>query len=126
MKTTEFVKAKKHEFHQEPCHGGKGAWHFKDYIDSVNKENAIIQFIHDDILPAGSAFGVHDHRISENQLFEEWYICLSGHGTMTLDGKPHPFSEGDVTVCRGGGSHGLENTGDTDMRVIVIKAWTKK
>ena len=126
MKTTEFAKAKKHEFHAEPCHGGKGAWYFKDYINSFNKDNAIVQFIHDDILPAGSAFGIHGHGTTENQWFEEWYICLSGQGTMTLDGVQHPFGEGDVHVCRGGGPHGVENTGDTDMRLIVFCAKAKK
>jgi hypothetical protein len=126
MKTTEFGKAKKHQFFSEPCHGGKGAWYFKDYIDSLDKDHSVVKFIHDDILPPGSTFGIHEHKVPDDQLFEEWYLCLSGHGIMILDSVQHPFGEGDINVCRSGGSHGVENTGDTDMRLLVICAAAKK
>jgi mannose-6-phosphate isomerase-like protein (cupin superfamily) len=125
MNTTDFVKAKKHQFFTQPCHGVKGAWHFKDYIDSLSKDKSIVKFIHDDILPPGSSFGIHEHKFHDDELFEEWYLCLAGHGIMTLDGVQHPFGEGDITVCRSGGSHGVENTGDSDMRLIVICAQAK-
>lgn len=121
MKTTEFAKAKKHTFHPEPCHGGKGAWYFKDYISEISKENPIIRFIHDDILPPGSEFGIHAHGTEGNQE-EEWYLCLSGKGTMILDGEKVPFEEGDINVCRNGGSHGIANTGDSELRFLVINA----
>lgn len=125
MKTTEFAKAKPHEFHSTPCHGGKGAWYFKDYISGMSKENPIVRFVHDDILPPGSEFGVHEHSNSEMNV-EEWYLCLSGQGTMILDGEKVPFGEGDINVCRNGGSHGVINSGDKDMRILVFMASAKK
>lgn len=122
MATTEMIKAVPHEFHETPCHGGKGAWYFKDMIANAS-EKKIIQYIHDDILPAGSSFGIHEHgNTIKDGIIEEWYICLSGNGVMILDGHEFPFGEGDVNVCRNGGSHGIYNNSDKDMRFLVIKA----
>ena len=51
---------------------------------------------------------------------------ISGHGVMILDGKEYPFGEGDVNVCRNGGSHGIYNNSDTDFRFLVIAARCKE
>ncbi len=120
-KTTEMLRAGEHEFNEEPCHGGKGAWYFKDIIQNAS-EKKIIRYIHDDILPPGSSFGVHSHAREAGCIEEEWYICLSGHGTMILDGKEMPFGEGDANVCRNGGSHGIYNNSRENMRFLVIYA----
>ncbi len=123
MSATQFFKNKPHIFNAEPCHGGKGAWKFKNMIDGP-AERGIIRFIHDDILPPGSAFGTHEH--GGETIDEEWYIGISGHGVMILDGKEYPFGEGDVNVCRNGGSHGIYNNSDTDFRFLVIAARCKE
>lgn len=120
MKTTEHLTAKPHTFRETACHGGKGSWYIKDLLNGISERN-IIQFIHDDILPPGSAFGVHDHPV-EGAMDEEWYLCLSGKGTMILDGEEVPFQTGDINVCRNGGSHGIYNDGDEDLRFLVIRA----
>ena len=120
MKTTETLKAQKHVYNETPCHGGKGPWYFKDMLEGIS-ERDVIQYIHDDILPPGSEFGVHDHGIGGGQA-EEWYLCLSGKGTMILDGERVPFEAGDINVCRNGGSHGIINDGDADLRFLVIMA----
>ena len=122
MKTTEYLKEQKHVYHEEPCHGGKGPWYFKNMLEGISERN-IIQYIHDDILPPGSEFGVHTH--TNGPLDEEWYLCLSGKGTMILDGKSVPFEPGDINVCRNGGSHGIINNGSEDLRFLVIRARCK-
>ena len=119
MKTTEFLPARNHERHTEPCHGGSGPWYFKDLLAGLT-DKGVIQYIHDDILPPGSSFGCHAHGAQDHS--EEWYLCLSGHGTMILDGCEYPFGPGDANVCRGGGSHGLRNDGPEDLRFLVIYA----
>jgi len=123
MKTTENLKAQKHVFHEKPCHGGKGSWYYKDMLDGIS-ERDVIQYIHDDILPPGSEFGVHRHGIN-GKYDEEWYLCLSGKGTMILDGESVPFEPGDINVCRNGGSHGIVNDGSEDLRFLVIRATCK-
>ena len=39
---------------------------------------------------------------------------------MHLDGTDHPVSAGDITAVYPGGTHGLINNGDEDLRVIVF------
>lgn len=119
MKTTEAAQAKEHAYNETPCHGGKGPWYFKDLLSGISEKN-IIRYIHDDILPPGSEFGIHEH--TGNDDIEEWYLCLSGHGTMILDDKRVPFHPGDINVCRNGGSHGIINDSDQDLRFLVILA----
>lgn len=118
MKTTESLKAQKHEYHETPCHGGKGPWYYKNLLEGISEKN-LIRFIHDDILPPGSEFGVHAHSMGGIRN-EEWYICLSGKGMMILDGEEVPFEEGDINVCRNGGSHGIVNNSAEDLRLLVI------
>jgi mannose-6-phosphate isomerase-like protein (cupin superfamily) len=39
---------------------------------------------------------------------------------MLVDGVIHKVATGDVVVNRPGGSHGLENTGESPLRLVVI------
>ncbi|MGI5868204.1 MAG: cupin domain-containing protein [Kiritimatiellia bacterium] len=123
MKTTEQLPVEHHVHNETPCHGGEGPWKFMDYLaklDPETKKASLIKYIHDDILPPGSAFGVHSH--PQTDKVEEWYVCLEGEGTMVLDGVETPFCAGQANVCRGGGSHGIRNTGKKNMRFLVILA----
>lgn len=78
-----------------------------------------VKFIHWDVIPPGASIGVHRHDEPE---LEEWYLCLEGQGVMTLDGQEIVMKPGDVSVCRTGGSHGLRNIGEKDLRIIVVGA----
>jgi mannose-6-phosphate isomerase-like protein (cupin superfamily) len=69
-------------------------------------------------IPAGADIGVHTHHGDD----EEIYIILSGHGRMTLDGREFDVSPGHVIVNRPGGSHGLHNTGESPLRLVVVDA----
>ena len=51
---------------------------------------------------------------------EEYYYIVSGNGTMTLDDERCEVAVGDIAAVFPGGAHALENTGDADLRIIVI------
>lgn len=118
--TTLFVNNQSTPFNQcEKCHDGVGPFRFKDILGQV-KGKQFVKYVHDDLIPPGSTFGDHPHRSGAS--FEEWYLCLSGEGVMTLDGKDYPMKPGDISVCYDQGSHGIRNTGKEDLRILVIGA----
>jgi mannose-6-phosphate isomerase-like protein (cupin superfamily) len=69
-------------------------------------------------IPAGADIGEHTHHGDD----EEIYIILSGHGRMVLDGREFDVGPGHVIVNRPGGSHGLRNTGEAPLRLVVVDA----
>jgi mannose-6-phosphate isomerase-like protein (cupin superfamily) len=96
------------------CHDGVGDV-LCTYLLRAGDSQSGIRFVHDDIIQPGSSIGEHEH-IGE----EELYYILEGHGTMILDGEPLPIGPGDVSLVRSGHTHGLINTGDHDMRLLVL------
>lgn len=116
--TTLFINNQEQSFRQiDACHDGKGSFLLKDVIAKVENKQ-FIKYIHDDIIPPGSTFGNHEHDGGEP--FEEWYFCLGGEGVMMLDGQDYSMKSGDISVCYDGGSHGIKNTGQEDLRILVI------
>jgi mannose-6-phosphate isomerase-like protein (cupin superfamily) len=69
-------------------------------------------------LPPGTSIGRHTH----SECDEEVYVIISGHGRMTADGEEFLVHPGDVIVNPAGGTHGLENTGDACLRIVVLCA----
>ncbi|KMO36364.1 hypothetical protein VQ02_15485 [Methylobacterium variabile] len=76
-----------------------------------------LNFIDLTVVPSGSDIGVHTHA-DDN---EEIYVVVSGNATMRVDGRTIAVSPGDVVVNRPGGTHGLWNTGDEEVRLVVIE-----
>ena len=99
----------------EECHGGRGAVDWTDVLSGPHIEGRRLNFVHDDILKPGVSIGVHEHEGDE-----EYYYIVSGTGIMTLDGERHPVGAGDIAAVFSGGSHGLENDSESDMRIIVF------
>ena len=97
------------------CHGGEGALDFTSILGEPHLSGRSLRFVHDDVLPPGVSIGYHRHDSGE-----EYYLVLSGHGTMQLDGGEFAVGPGDITAVFAGGSHGLMNTSDSDLRVIVF------
>ena len=97
------------------CHDGLGTIGWTGVLEGKDLAGRRLRFVHDDVLPPGTSIGVHRHGGDE-----EYYYILSGQGVMTLDGVRHEVSQGDITGVFPGGEHGLENTGNTDLRVLVI------
>ena len=59
---------------------------------------------------------------SHEHVTVESYTILKGHGIMTVDGEEQPISEGELVYMEAGKSHGLRNTGDTDMHMMFVYA----
>lgn len=116
MKTT-FLK-KRADMPSGPidrCHDGNGAINWIGVLDAEAPGGKRLQFIHDDILPPGTSVGVHRH--TDDQ---EYYYIVSGRGVMTLDGQDVEVAAGDITAVFPGGSHGLKNDSNEDLRIMVI------
>jgi mannose-6-phosphate isomerase-like protein (cupin superfamily) len=97
------------------CHEGKGALDWTNVLGGEHLARGALNWLHDDVLPPGVTIGVHPHKDDE-----EYYYILSGRGVMILDGQRHSVKAGDITAVFPGGSHGLENTSDENLRAIVI------
>ncbi len=99
------------------CHGGVGSLDWTDMFTKEQSAGRTLKFCHDDILSPGTSIGVHTHDGGE-----EYYLVIAGNGIMTLDGEEHAMGAGDISVVYAGGSHGLRNESDEDLRVIVFQA----
>ncbi len=65
------------------------------------------------ILHLGSSIGYH----LQNQ--DEIYYIISGAGEMQMNGKTFPVKAGDAILTRPGSSHGLKQTGNGDLAIII-------
>ena len=99
------------------CHDGEGSLDWTVVLDGEDVKGKHVNFIHDDVLPPGVSIGVHRHERDE-----EYYYVISGRGTMTLDGERFEVTAGDITGVYPGGTHGLENDSDRDLRILVVSA----
>jgi uncharacterized cupin superfamily protein len=99
----------------ENCHDGQGPLPWVGVLAREDLPGRQLKFVQDDILPPGSSIGEHQHCDDE-----EYYLILSGTGTMRLDGQEHRVGPGDITAVFPGGTHALANDGDEDMRLIVF------
>ena len=64
-------------------------------------------------VPAQVVLGVGSHHT------EECYVILKGHGTMTLAGKEVQVQQGTFIHLPPWCEHGIENTGDESMEVLI-------
>ena len=64
-------------------------------------------------LKPGSAIGYHE------QKEDEIYYVLSGRGRMTIDGASFDVGPGTAVLTRPGSSHGLKQTGDQDLVILI-------
>ncbi|MGH9840997.1 MAG: cupin domain-containing protein [Blastocatellia bacterium] len=65
------------------------------------------------VLHPGAAIGYH------LQKEDEIYYILSGTGLMQMNGKEFPVKAGDAILTRPGSSHGLKQTGNEDLALII-------
>ena len=66
-------------------------------------------------LEPGCSLGCHEHHGES-----ETYYILSGEGLYQDNDRQYPVKTGDVTYCADGGAHGLQNTGDSDLKSIAL------
>lgn len=108
-------------FYEEPlgefpeCHGGQGVLRHME-VFSGSEFQAPVSFLNYTVLPPGTSIGLHTHGNDQ-----EVYVILDGRGEMTVNGDVTPAKPGDVYVNPPYGKHGLKNTGDRDMPVLVFE-----
>ncbi len=68
------------------------------------------------VLHSGSSIGYH------RQTGDEVYYVVSGTGRMTIDGRSFDVRPGDAILTRPGSSHGLNQTGPTDLSIMIVYA----
>lgn len=65
------------------------------------------------VLHRGAAIGYH------LQATDEVYYIIGGRGKMTINGNAFPVKPGDAVLTRGGSSHGLVQTGASDLTIVI-------
>lgn len=65
-------------------------------------------------LHPGSTIGYHE------QDRDEIYYVLSGTGELTMDGTKSIVGPGTAILTRTGSSHGLRQTGDDDLVIVIV------
>ncbi|MFC5284223.1 cupin domain-containing protein [Pedobacter alpinus] len=65
------------------------------------------------VLHPGSAIGYH------LQKEDEIYYIVEGEGEMQMNGKSFTVKSGDAILTRPGSSHGLKNTSNKDLTIII-------
>jgi mannose-6-phosphate isomerase-like protein (cupin superfamily) len=101
-------------FERVRAHGGTREISFARV---VARSRGSIRFIDLSVLGPGADIGCHTHDVDN----EELYIVVSGRGWMTLDGHGFEVGPGHVILNRPGGTHGLRNIGEEELRIVVIE-----
>ena len=89
---------------KEKMRGGEGSAEFVYLVDCENEKN--IRLLAEITLRPGCSIGSHCHETET-----EYYIILSGSGTVNDNGKETPVKTGDVVITGNGASHSIANTG---------------
>ena len=89
--------------------GGKGEVTLRPLLTDEQKNEKIQMYAE------VASLGIHQHRGNA-----ESYYILAGTGLYTDDGKTYEVHAGDTTYCADGHSHGLENTGDGDLKFMAL------
>jgi mannose-6-phosphate isomerase-like protein (cupin superfamily) len=98
------------------AHNGEGFLSFARVATKTVLSGAC-NFIDFTSMPPGSSIGLHTHGMDE----EEFYLMLEGEGRMYRDGVSFPVRPGDLIRNRPGGTHSLENTGSTHLKLFVFE-----
>ena len=106
-------------FQRVRAHGGEREISFARVLE---RAGGPLRFIDLSVLAPGADIGWHTH--AEDN--EELYVVVQGRGLMSLDGEEFEVQPGDVVLNRPGGSHGLKNTGEEELRIVVIEVDARK
>jgi len=101
-------------FERVRAHGGERAISFARVL---SRNRGSLRFIDLSVVPASVKKKSHTHATDN----EELYVVISGKGLMMLDGREFEVGPGDVVLNQPGGTHGLLNVGDEELRIVVIE-----
>lgn len=97
------------------CHGGAGSVAvFRPYLRA--ESNELVDFIDLVVVPPGATIGRHRH--GDNT---EWYVILSGCGSMWFDHAEREVGPGDILVNPPYGEHGLTNQSAGEIQLLVFQ-----
>lgn len=102
-------------FEQSYAHGGRAP--IRSHRAWTGTRSTPMNFLDLSIVPPGADIGLHTHTMDN----EELYVVIAGRGRMTVDGVQFVVGPGDVVVNRPGGTHGLVNDGDEELRLVVVE-----
>ena len=88
---------------KEKMRGGEGSVGFVHLVDCEKEKN--IRLLSEITLEPGCSIGVHSHETET-----EYYIILSGSGTVNDNGIDVPVKAGDAIITGNGASHSICNT----------------
>lgn len=100
--------------------GGKGSVTLEHFMD-LQMANGAGRLFAQTIIPPGSSVGLHKHEGDS-----EVYYILEGKALVNDNGTETELGAGDINFCPDGGSHAIENIGDTDLRYIAIILFTEQ
>ena len=98
---------------KEKMRGGDGSVELVHIVDCENEKN--LRLLSEVTLQPGSSVGYHSHE-SET----EYYIILSGSGTVNDNGTEKPVQAGDVVITGNGASHSISNTGTVPLVLHAV------
>ena len=101
---------------EKNCHNGEGSIVFREIFKKDNFKSSI-QFLHETEILPNSTIGYHKHEGNE-----EIYYIISGKGLMMVDNYEKEVGPGDAIITQSGSSHGLKNTGSTNLKILVFEA----
>ena len=100
----------------ERIHDGEGLCRHATVFEGTEID-APVQFINYTVIPPAAGFGLHRHGNNN-----EFYVILAGKGIYIQDGEEQAVEAGDIIMNAPGAVHGIRNTGETDMPVLVFEA----
>ena len=100
---------------KEKLRDGEGSVHFTHFVESGTANNC--RMLAEVTLEPGSSIGYHRHDTET-----EYYIILSGNGTVNDNGTDIPVKAGDAMVTGNGASHSIKNTGSVPLvfQAIIV------
>lgn len=97
------------------CHGGTGQLTCVEIFADCQRSEPGFKYCHDDLLEPGASIGEHRHEGDQ-----EIYLILEGRGLMIEDGVKYPVESGDLCLTVSGHAHGIINSNDGPMRLLVV------
>ncbi len=103
---------------ERAVHGGAGKIRVKHFDFGRAAHPALLLTY---VIPPGASEGVHTHQLGSRELgsYDEFYYVLEGSGVMQIDGETVPVSAGDHVFTPIGVPHGISNTADRDLKVLL-------
>jgi len=98
-------------------HGGVGDYFVRTLLQDI--PGSAFKYVRDLILYPGASIGEHPHEGDD-----EIYFVVSGNGVMIVDGQEQAVGPGAAVLTLSGSRHSLRNTGDSDLRILVVCART--